>query len=148
MAVIGFSFTKMLAERKKPIRGKITINNTVTLINVEDNELPLEAKGKSLKLTFGFSTKYEPDAGVIELSGEVIYLDEEKKIREALKQWKANKTLPNATTEEILNSVLAKCHIQAVIISRDISLPPPVAIPKIGIAAAPETTIADSKKKG
>ncbi|MEK6963183.1 MAG: hypothetical protein AABX70_02055 [Nanoarchaeota archaeon] len=148
MAIVGFSFTKMLAERKKPIKGKITINNTVTLVDVEENELPLEAKGKSLKLMFGFSTKYEPEAGIIELSGEVIYLDEEKKIKEAFKQWKANKTLPNATTEEILNNVLAKCHIQAVIISRDISLPPPVAIPRIGIAAAPETTLVDSKKKG
>ena len=147
MAVVGFSFTKMLAERKKPIKGKITINNTVTLVEVEETELPLESKSKGLKLTFGFSTKYEPDAGNIELSGEVIYLDEEKKVKDALKQWKSNKTLPNAITEEILNNVLAKCHIQAVIVSRDISLPPPVAIPKIGIAAAQETTLADSKKK-
>ncbi len=145
MAIVGFSFTKMLAERKKPIRGKITINNTVTLVEVEDNELPVEAKGKSLKILFGFSTKYEPEAGSIELNGEIIYLDEEKKVKEALKQWKSNKTLPNDTTEEILNTVLAKCHIQAVIISRDISLPPPVAIPKIGIAAAPDAP--ESKKK-
>src|SRR3989338_8900162 len=148
MAVVGFGFTKMVAERKKPIKGKITINNTVNLLEVEENELPVEAKGKSLKLMFSFSTKYEPDGGLIELNGEVIFLDEEKKVKEALKQWKATKNLPSDMTEEILNNVLAKCHIQAVVLSRDINLPPPVAIPKIGIAAVPETTLADSKKKG
>ena len=148
MAVVGFSFTKMIAERKKLIKGKITINNTVNLLEVEENELPVEAKGKSLKLMFSFSTKYEPDGGLIELNGEVIFLDEEKKVKEALKQWKATKNLPSDMTEEILNNVLAKCHIQAVVLSRDINLPPPVAIRKSGIASVPETTLADSKKKG
>src|SRR3989344_2881760 len=119
MAVVGFNFNKMSAERKKPARGRLTINNTVTIIDVEETKLPVEAKGKSVKLSFAFSTKYEPDAGIIELTGEVIYLDNDERVKDVLKQWKAKKTLPDSVTEEILNSVLAKCHIEAIILSRD-----------------------------
>ena len=39
MTVIGFSFTKMLIEKKSPVKGKVSINNNVGIRDVEETKL-------------------------------------------------------------------------------------------------------------
>ncbi len=73
MVIIGFSFTKMNAERKTPIGGKISISNNVSIKKVEEHKLSLGAgKESALKFTFEFTSNYKPDIGDINLLGEVI----------------------------------------------------------------------------
>jgi hypothetical protein len=31
----------------------------------------------------------------------------------------------------VLNSILAKCNIQAIILTREVNLPPPIPLPKV-----------------
>ena len=132
MTIVGFDFTKIDAEKKGPVKGKISINNNVTIKSVEEHNLNLgKEKQNALKFVFEFASKYDPNIGIIKLVGNVIYMAEQKKIKEVLDGWKKDKKLPKDISTSILNTVLTKCNIQSLILSRDINLPPPIPLPKV-----------------
>lgn len=139
MVVVGFNFTKMNVERKKPIKGKVKITNNVSIKNVELQDLALgKEKQKGLRFTFEFVTKYMNDFGQISLTGEVVYLDSEKKVKDAAEKWKKSKSVQKDVMTQILNNILNKCNIQALILSQQINLPAPIPLPKVDV---------DKKKK-
>ena len=65
MTIVGFSFTKMVIERKNFIKGKINIANNISIKNVSETTLAL-GKGKqpALKMIFEFVSKYNVQAWV------------------------------------------------------------------------------------
>jgi len=132
MTVIGFSFTKMNVEKNNPVKGKVSINNNVGIKNVEETKLSINSDKKTLKLDFEFSSVYEPDIGKILIEGEVIYLLDKDKADDAVKNWKKNKKIEKDMMTNVLNNVLMKCNIQALILSKDMNLPPPIPLPKVG----------------
>jgi hypothetical protein len=133
MTVVGFSFTKMLVEKTNPVRGKISINNNVGITNMEETTLDINTSKKALKLDFEFTSTYDPNVGKILLTGEVIYLADKPKADDALKNWKKNKKIDKEIMTQVLNNVLAKCNVEALILSKDMNLPPPMPLPKVGI---------------
>jgi len=135
MTIIGFNFTKIEAEKKELIKGKININNNVTIKNVEEKSISLaNDKQKVLSFTFEFIAKYDPNVGSIKFIGDVLFMDETKKAKEVLDGWKKDKKLPKEIMPGILNTVLNKCNIQALILSEQINLPPPIPLPKLQLA--------------
>lgn len=132
MTVIGFSFTKMFVEKKNPVKGKVSINNNVTIKNLEETKLNLNTNKKALKINFDFTSDYTPNIGNILLEGEVIYLVDSNKVDDIVKTWKKNKKLEKDIMTRVLNNVLTKCNIQALILSKDMNLPPPIPLPKVG----------------
>lgn len=141
MTVIGFSFTKMLVEKIAPIKGKVSINNNVGIKGLEETKLNINSDRKALKLDFEFTSTYEPNIGKILLTGEVIYLVDKAKAEEAVKNWKKNKKIEKDMMTKVLNNVLAKCNIQALIMSKDMNLPPPIPLPKVGEKGKAETAV-------
>ena len=131
MTVIGFSFTRMLVEKNNPVKGKVSINSNVGIKEVEETKLNINTAKKALKVNFEFVSVYDPNIGKISLEGEVVYLVDKDKSDETLKNWKKNKKLDQEMMNNILNHVLAKCNIEALILSRDINLPPPIPLPKV-----------------
>jgi len=134
MVIIGFNYTKINVEKKGIPKGDIKINNNVSIKDVEEKKLPF---GKSpqdgLRFVFEFVTAYEPSVGVIGLYGDVIYIDEPKKVKEIAESWKKEKKVPKEIMAEVLNSVVQKCNIQALILSQDIGLPPPLQLPRVQV---------------
>jgi len=138
MTIVGFNFTKIEAEKKEMIKGKININNNVHINNVEEKDLSLgNQKQKVLTFNFEFTAKYDPNIGSIKFTGDVLFMDDVKQIKEILDGWKKGKKLPKEIMPRILNTVLNKCNIQALILSELINLPPPIPLPKLQ-AAQPE----------
>ncbi len=134
MTVVGFNFTKMMVERKSAAKGKINIQNNISLKDVDAANLALgKAKQDALRFTFEFTSHYEPDAGSIQLVGELIDIVDEKSYAETLDEWKKKKRVPQAVMSRILNTVLNKCNVQALILSNSINLPPPVPMPRVNI---------------
>ncbi|MAE42900.1 hypothetical protein CMO93_03950 [Candidatus Woesearchaeota archaeon] len=132
MTIVSFNFTKIEAEKKDPAKGKININNNVTIENVEEKDLSLgNQKQKVLNFTFEFTSKYDPDAGNIKLIGSVLYMEDAKKVKEILDGWKKDKKLPKDIMTRILNVVLNKSNVQALILSEQVGLPPPIPLPKV-----------------
>ncbi|RJQ18132.1 hypothetical protein C4573_00220 [Candidatus Woesearchaeota archaeon] len=131
MTVIGFNFEKITAEKKTPVKGKISINNNVNITKVEDTKVVV-TKDKQTALTFKFkyTTSYEPAIGSIELEGDVLWIDTAAKNKEIMANWKKDKTLPKDINLFILNQILTKGAIEALVLSQTINLPPPVQLPR------------------
>jgi hypothetical protein len=137
MTVVGFNLNKILVEKKKPIKGKVNISNNVKITNAEEQALSLgKTKEKGLKFSFEFSSKYEPEIGEITLVGDIVSIEDEKKVKEITAAWKKDKKLGPDLMTGLLNTVLAKCNIKALILSQEINLPPPIPMPKVKKAAA------------
>jgi len=132
MAIIGFNFTKIFVEKKSPLKGKVDIKNNVSVKDVSTADLTLgSTKEKALKFTFEFSSEYTPSIGEILFSGELLYMNEPAKQEEILKSWKKNKEIPKDVMGDVLNTILMRCNIEALLLSRDVNLPPPIPLPKV-----------------
>ena len=132
MTVISFNFTKITAERNKRIKGKLNISNNVSIKDVNSFNLQLGKNTENaLKFDFKFESVYDPKIGSIVLLGETVYLGKEKDIKETEKQWKKEKKIPKEIVEEIMSNILSKCNIEALLMSREIGLPPPIPLPKV-----------------
>ncbi|MCF7861053.1 hypothetical protein K9M79_02320 [Candidatus Woesearchaeota archaeon] len=132
MTIVGFNFTKINVEKDPNAKGKIKINNNVSVKNVEKADLFLgDQKQSGMKFLFLFTSKYDPGFGKIELEGEVLYLEEDEKIKEVLAEWKKNKKIGKEIMTNIFNSILTRCNIQALILSQTVNLPPPIPMPKV-----------------
>ena len=134
LGVIGFGISKIEAEKSPEIKGKISINNDVRIKEVDKTSLFLgKTKQEGLKFSFEYISTYEPKAGKIILIGNLVAVDDKEKVEEIVNGWKKNKKLGAEVLAHVLNSILNKCNIQAIILSREIGLPPPVQLPKVQI---------------
>jgi len=133
MVVVGFNFNKITVERKEgSVSGKINISNNVSIKSVEHKDLSLgKTKQEGLKFTFEFTSRYDPNVGQITLAGEVLYLEEKKKIDEITAKWKKDKKIDQDIMTPVLNMALTRCNIEALILSQSMNLPPPIPLPKI-----------------
>ena len=61
-----------------------------------------------------------------------------KKTKEILASWKKDKKVPKELMAGLLNTILTKCNIQALILSQEINLPAPIPLPKVQIAQQSE----------
>lgn len=137
MAVVGFNFTNIIAEKKQVSKGKIRISNNVAIEKVEKSTFSIgQDTQDTLKFTFKFVSKFEPDVGAIELIGNLVVIEAKEQVQEIEEMWKKGKKLPKEVMTEVLNVVLARCNTQALILSRDINLPSPIPLPKVKIKNA------------
>ena len=133
MAIVGFSFTKISAEKKSAPTGKISVKNNITVKDVEKTDLFLgSAKQPGIKIIYEFKSVYEPKMGEIVLQGEILDIEDEKIIQDVLKGWKKDKKLPDGLMNMVVNSILGRCNIQALIMSKELNMPPPIPMPKVG----------------
>ncbi len=134
MALVGFSFTKIVAEKKPVTEHNVKVDsnvsvNTVTELNISD------AKKSLLKFEFTFLCKYEPGVGSIEFSGEMVEIyDKEFGVR-VVESWGKDKKLPKEILASIFNTILTRSNIEAIVISREIGLPSPLQMPKLEVKA-------------
>ncbi|MEK6874241.1 MAG: hypothetical protein AABX52_00655 [Nanoarchaeota archaeon] len=132
--IVGFNFTKMLVERKEGSQGKIAVNNNVAIKSVE--KLPLQfgkRQEDALRMNFEFQALYEPKLGEIFFEGYLVWLDNKDAMEAMLKSWQKDKKLDKVIMNIVLNNILAKCNVEAIILSRDINLPPSVPMPRVQV---------------
>ena len=133
--IVGFGFTKLNAEKGENVKGKIDINNNVSIKDVKEDSFSLgREKQNVLKFIFEFTSKYEPSVGSILFEGEILFMEDQKKVKEILSSWKKDKTIQKELMAGLLNTILAKCNVQALILSQQVNLPPPIPMPKVQMA--------------
>lgn len=132
MTIVGFFYTKMEAIKKDGVKGKINIANNVNIIDVKEADVSFGTDAqKGVSFSFKFSSTYEPGAGSISFEGNVLYMDKKEEIKKLLAAWKKDKKIDKEMMRGVLNTILTKCNIQALIMSKDINLPPPIPLPKV-----------------
>jgi len=134
LGIIGFNLAKIEAERALQVKGKISIKNNIQIKDIEKADLFLgKSKQEGIRFRFEYISDYEPKAGKIMLVGELIAVEEADKVKEIIDSWKKDKKVSAEVMTQVLNSVLNKCNIQAIILSKEIGLPPPVQLPKVQV---------------
>jgi hypothetical protein len=132
MTIISFNFKKIDAERKSAAKGKVNISNNISIKDVKKIDLKLGSKkDKALRFEFLFETKYEPKVGKIKFEGDLIYMSTPENIKKVESGWKKKKNLPKEVTQQVMSHIVEKGNIEAILMSRTISLPSPIPLPKV-----------------
>ncbi len=132
MTIVGFLFTKMHAEKNDGVKGNVNISNNVSITDVKESDASLGAPDqKGLRFVFKFTSKYSPEIGEISLEGNVLYMDKKEEVKKMVAKWKKDKNIDKEVMKNILNTILTKCYITALILSKEIALPPPIPMPKV-----------------
>ncbi len=132
MSMLGINLSKIEAERKAPVRGKISIKNNIAIKDVKKQELKIQNQ-ESVKVEFEFTAKYEPNIGDIIINGDTVIVDTPEKIKEILDQWKKDKKLPEDLLSQVMNGLLSRCNIEAIVLGREVGLPPTLNMPKVKV---------------
>lgn len=132
MPIVGFNFDKITVEKTNPIKGRVQVKNNMAIKNVEQNELILGKKKENvLKFSFEFSSKYEPDIGLIDIKGHILFMEEPDEVKKIMDGWKKKKFIPQDLMAFLLNTVLVRCNIKTLVLSNDVNLPPHIRLPTI-----------------
>ena len=131
MPIVGFDFDKIIVERKSKTLGNINVKHNLGIKEVEEEKIPLSKLEQVLRFNFEYTVDYEPKVGNLQLNGHILYLDEPKKIKELMTDWKKNKKIPTEIMEQLLNTILFKCNIKALSLSQDVALPPHIPLPRL-----------------
>lgn len=141
MPIVGFNFTKTTAENKNnEMKGNININTSFPLIKNIEKKDDVAGIKDIVAIEFLVTIGYEPKAGQIELSGEVMWQGDNA--RKVLKTWKDKKALDEEIALDIYNHIFRKCIIKAFSLAEDVRLPPPMTVPVMVKGEPPKTATA------
>lgn len=134
MPVVGLSFGKIVVEKHKPVKGQIKVNNNVALKDVEKTDLQIGPnKQGAVKFHFEFTANYEPGIGDMTMNGFLTFVEKPEKVKEILDEWEKDKKLPKGIMSSVLNTILSRCNVEALIFAREVNLPPPISLPKVQV---------------
>lgn len=132
MPFIGFNFDKISAERtSEEFKGNINVKHNLNIIDVNEEKVSLDKKQEVLKFTFEFLLKYEPNFGSVRIEGHLLFLENQKMMKEILQSWKKDKKIPPEIMQGLFNTILAKANIKALQLTQDINLPPHIPMPRL-----------------
>jgi len=134
MTIAGIQFDKIVVDRTDMPKGKMSVKNNILIQELEKKEFSVGATKQFMLLyKFEFTAEYEPKIAKITLNGTVTSIEKEDKIDELIKSWKKDKKLPKEIMTPLLNNILNKSNIEALILAREVGLPPPIQLPKVTI---------------
>jgi hypothetical protein len=134
MAVVGFSFKKISIERKEEKGALKKIDNNAKILEVKRvplNVVPGGPKQESLRISFEFKAKYNPDIAEIIVAGSLIWADTEENIKSAEASWKKDKKLPGSVMIPMWNAMFHRSLLQAAYLSKELNLQPPFDMPRL-----------------
>jgi len=137
MKIVGFNFTKILAEREGPAEGKVNISMTLDIDSMTKESLQAISQ-TVVKSDFNFLVKYEKMAK-LEFKGSIYFTAEDEKIKEIMKKWK-DKKVPDDIRVPLYNLILTKSNIRALELEDEFGLPTHIPMPKMSPNPNPQET--------
>src|SRR3989344_7095642 len=131
MPIIGFNFDKIATERMASNLEKVEVNHKIRIKDLIQEALPIKKAEETLKFNFEYKVWYEPKVGNIFLEGHFFYVDDQKKIKEILTNWKKDKKIAQPLMQQLMNNIIIKCGIKALSLSQDVNLPPHIPLPTV-----------------
>ena len=132
MKIIGFHMSKMLAERKHVIKGKMNIKTKLDIEDIKSEDVSI-SKLPALRFDFTYEVNYEPGIGKIEIKGSVLAIDDKDEGKVILKDWK-DKKFTSSVKVPLFNYIMNKCSLKAIQLEDEFSLPVHIPLPKIKAA--------------
>ncbi|MDG6226048.1 MAG: hypothetical protein QCI82_11130 [Candidatus Thermoplasmatota archaeon] len=123
MTVTKTEIISVEAKRASAMARKMNLridnNSSVTLISLADDE--------TAKVDFRYTATYS-GVGTIGIEGRITYTGSAKDLHD---KWTDTGNMPDEIASEIHSAIMQSCIPVAVILSREIKLPPPIPIPQI-----------------
>ena len=113
----GIEAKRFIEPQNAPREIRIDNNSTIISINRLDEN--------TAKMDFKFTVTYS-GIGVITIDGIVIY---EGNAGEIIKEWKKKHRMPDEVAKEVHGTIINNCIIEAVILAKEVRLPPPIPPP-------------------
>ena len=92
-----------------------------------------ELNDREAMIEFRFTANYravEEMVGFIRIEGKIVYEGAAKNI---VRQWTGTQQMPNEVANEVHTIIMSNCIPEAVMIARDLRLPPPIPLPTVNI---------------
>lgn len=133
MPIIGFNFDKFNVERKKPLEAPLKVESGMKIndIKKEDIDLGNGKKEKTLRFDYEFIVRYNPKQAEILIEGHMIYLEPEKELNLIFDEWKKSKKFKPDLMQLLMNNILLRCNIKALLLGQELGLPPHIRLPLI-----------------
>jgi hypothetical protein len=133
MPIIGFTLKKITAEKANQLTGKIKVTNNLKILDIQPEETTFTKSEEVLRFDFKFSITYEPEIGIIEIEGSILYMDDPKKTKQIIETWKKDNQIKKEVRLQIYNAILARCNVKALNLAQDVGLPPHFRLPTVRI---------------
>ena len=111
------------------INLRVDHNSTVTLIS--------ELGDHQASVDFRFTANYhasEAVVGLIQIEGNILWEGDAKAL---VKGWSAGGQMPPDVAQEIHTVIMTNCISDAVLLARELRLPPPIPIPQVNVPQQP-----------
>ena len=132
MAIVGFSFSKVLIEKKEAITSKVEVKSKIQINNVSKESIELIENQDTLKFEFEYFIEYAPNLAKLEFNGQVLVTEDPKEADKILQDWKKSQKINEELQLRIYNSIFNKCNVKAFQLEEDLSLPLHLRLPAIG----------------
>lgn len=103
--------------RAKKVR--VDLNGAITNVEAEDGDA---------RVSFRYTTNYGT-LGRIDIEGRLRYSGENGD--KLVESWKESQRLDEKIAQQLYSAIMAACVSEAVIIARDLRLPPPIPLPPL-----------------
>ncbi len=142
MPVLSIEFNKILVERYKQLEPPIKIESNLKITDIKKDSFTLAQKKEPvLLLNFEFSLDYAVKQALLLITGIIVYHSSPKEIEKLFNEWQKNKKFDPDIMQEILNTILIRCNIKALLLSQELGLPPHIHLPLIQKKPAPNDYI-------
>ncbi len=110
------------------VNMRVDHNSTVTLVS--------ELGERQASVDFRFTANYhasEAVVGLIQIEGSLVWEGDAKAL---VRGWSAGGQMPPEVAQEIHTIIMTNCIPEAVLLARELRLPPPIPIPQVNIQQA------------
>jgi hypothetical protein len=131
MKIKNIRLKSIEARRYMNHRGRssqININHNSNITQIRD------IKEKQATVDFQYTASYGP-VGIIKLEGSMVYEDD--KAKKIANEWKNTRKMPNQIASRIHSVIMHTCVTEAVVIAKDLGLPPPISLPQVKLGVKP-----------
>tara|TARA_Y100000310_G_scaffold318969_1_gene373663 strand:- start:755 stop:1207 length:453 start_codon:yes stop_codon:yes gene_type:complete len=142
MPIVGFNFDKFHVERKKPLEPPIKVDSGIKILDVkkEDLELSDGKKQSVLRFDYDFTVTYAPNQAEILINGHLILFEPKEKLESILGEWKKTQKFDVEITQMVMNNILLRCNIKALLLGQEVGLPPHIRLPVVQPSQKPDAS--------
>src|SRR3989344_2568305 len=109
MPIIGFSFTKIIADKKELLKPDTKLESHIDILRIEEEKNTTLGKEGLLRFDFSYNISYGIYAK-IEFEGNILFMTSIKEAKDILVKWQKNKNMDPELSTLILNAMLHKCN--------------------------------------
>ncbi len=131
-SIIGEQFNRILAERTG-WQARMKIENRPEIVDITKGQFGFAGEKRELVgIQFRFTTSYGDKVGQIAIDGTLFYVAPEKEMNALVDEWKKSKEIKDdAIRLAAMNRILELAFLQAIPLSHQVKLPPPIGMPRV-----------------